>query len=68
MSLVGAIFVPFPPKTGTSLLNPRPPQSLNGSRVKILTRSDRQKTLETYRHHDDVYCMEINAHEYVCIV
>ena len=68
MSPVGAIFVPFPPKTGTSLLNPRPPQSLNGSRVKILTRSDHQKTLETYRHHDDVYYMEINAHKYVCIV
>ena len=32
MFLVGAIFVPFPPKTGTNLLHPRlPPQSLNGS-------------------------------------
>ena len=32
MSPVGAIFVPFPPKTGKKLLYPRPPQSLNGSR------------------------------------
>ena len=32
MSPVGAIFVPFPPKTGTKLLQPPPtPQSLNGS-------------------------------------
>ena len=32
MSPVGAIVVPFPPKTGTNLLHPRPPpQSLNGS-------------------------------------
>ena len=32
MSPIGAIFVPFPPKTGTILLHPRPsPQSLNGS-------------------------------------
>ena len=30
MSPVGATFVPFPPKTGTKLLHPRPPQSLNG--------------------------------------
>ena len=28
-SPVGAIFVPFPPKTGTNLGHPRPPQSLN---------------------------------------
>ena len=25
MSSVGAIFVPFPPKTGTNMLHPRPP-------------------------------------------
>ena len=31
MSPVGAIFVPFPPKTGKKLLHPRPPQSWNGS-------------------------------------
>ena len=32
MSPVEAILVPFPPKTGTKLLHPRPPpQSLNGS-------------------------------------
>ena len=31
MSPVGAIFVPFPPKTGTKLLHPHAPQSLNGS-------------------------------------
>ena len=32
MSPAGPFFVPFPPKTGTSLLHPRPrPQSLNGS-------------------------------------
>ena len=32
MSPLGAIFVPFPPKTGTKLLHPPPPpQSLNGS-------------------------------------
>ena len=32
MSPVGAIFVPFPPKTGTNMLHPRPPpQSLNWS-------------------------------------
>ena len=31
MSPVGAIFVPFPLKTGTNLLHPRPPQLLNGS-------------------------------------
>ena len=32
MSPVGAIFVPFPLKTGTKLFHPRPPpQSLNGS-------------------------------------
>ena len=30
MSPVGAIFVLFPPKTGTYLLHPPPPQSLNG--------------------------------------
>ena len=29
MSLVGAIFVPFPSKTGTNMLHPLPPQSLN---------------------------------------
>ena len=29
MSPVGAIFVPFPPETGTNMLNPLPPQSLN---------------------------------------
>ena len=34
MSPVGAIFVPFPPKTGTNLLHPRPPpQLLNGSKL-----------------------------------
>ena len=33
MSPAGAIFVPFPPKTGINLLYPRlPPQSLDGSR------------------------------------
>ena len=26
---VGAIFVPFPPKTGTNMLHSLPPQSLN---------------------------------------
>ena len=31
MSPVGTIFVPFPPKTGSNGLHPRPPQSLNGS-------------------------------------
>ena len=25
MSPVGAVFVPFPPKTGTNILHPRPP-------------------------------------------
>ena len=30
MSLVGAISVPSPLKTGTNLLDPLPPQSLNG--------------------------------------
>ena len=35
MSPVGAIFVPFPPKTGTNMLHPRPrPQSLNWSGSK----------------------------------
>ena len=29
MSPVGAIFVPFPPKTGTNMLHPLPPKSLN---------------------------------------
>ena len=29
MSPVGAIFVPFPPKTGANMLHPLPPQSLN---------------------------------------
>ena len=29
MSPVGAIFVPFPPKTGTNMLHYLPPQSLN---------------------------------------
>ena len=33
MSPVGAIFVRFPPKTGTNLLHPRPHQSLNGSLI-----------------------------------
>ena len=34
MSPVGAIFVPFPPETGTNMLHPRPPpQSLNWSKV-----------------------------------
>ena len=33
ISMVGAIFVPSPPKTGTKLLLPAPPQSLNGSYV-----------------------------------
>ena len=37
MSPVGAIFAPFPPKTGTKLLHPRPtPQSLNGSPLDVL--------------------------------
>ena len=31
MSPVGDVFVPSPPKTGTNLLHPLPPQSLNGS-------------------------------------
>ena len=31
MSSVGAIFVPSPPKTGTNLLHPLSPQSLDGS-------------------------------------
>ena len=31
MSPVGAIFVQSPPETGTNLLHPHPPQSLNGS-------------------------------------
>ena len=31
MSPVGTIFVPFPPKTGTNMLHPRPHQSLNWS-------------------------------------
>ena len=30
---VGAIFVPSPLKTGTNLLHPLPPQSLNGADV-----------------------------------
>ena len=38
MSPVGAVFVPFPPKTGTSFLHPRSPQSLNGSPVLVATR------------------------------
>ena len=34
MSPVGAVFVPFPPKTGIKLLHPPPPpQSLNGSEL-----------------------------------
>ena len=33
MSPVGAIFVPFPPKTGTNMLHPLPPQSLNLSGI-----------------------------------
>ena len=33
MSPVGAIFVPFPPKTGTNTLHPRHPQSLDWSLV-----------------------------------
>ena len=33
MFLVGAIFVPSPPKTGTNLLHPCPPQLLNGSEI-----------------------------------
>ena len=35
MSPVGAILVPFPPKTETKSLHPCPPQSLNGSRVLL---------------------------------
>ena len=31
MPPIGAIFVPFLPKTGTNFLHPLPPQSLNGS-------------------------------------
>ena len=34
MSPVGAIFVPFPPKTGTNMLHPRPLQSLNWSMLR----------------------------------
>ena len=38
MSPVGSIFVPFPPKTGTNMLHPLPPQSLN------LSHSDNSST------------------------
>ena len=31
MFLVEAIFMPFPPQTGTNMLHPRPPQSLKWS-------------------------------------
>ena len=40
MSPVGAVFVPFPPNTGTNLLHPPPPpQSLNGSWEEATARS-----------------------------
>ena len=32
MSPVGAVFVPFPPKTGTNLLHPRPPPNRSTAR------------------------------------
>ena len=35
MSAVGAIFVPFPPKTGTNMLHPPPAQFLNLSAVSV---------------------------------
>ena len=37
MSTVGAVFVPFPSKTGKTLLHPRHPQSLNGSNDEWLS-------------------------------
>ena len=36
MSPVGAIFVPFSLKTGTNLLHPLSPQSLNGSKAGVI--------------------------------
>ena len=46
MSPVEAIFVPFPPKTGTYLLHPRTPQPLNGSLgpgLHVLTHPSRHR-------------------------
>ena len=70
MSPVGAIFVPSPLKTGTNLLHPLPPQSLNGSvaydqqhsvgeksTVKLYTCIDRN------RHVDTTLKQRQNAHE-----
>ena len=37
----GAIFVPFPPKTGTNLRHPRPSQMLNDSLVLVFRRQSR---------------------------
>ena len=41
MSPLGAIFVPFPPKTGTNMLRPLPLQSLNLSNMWIPLRTSR---------------------------
>ena len=40
MSPGGAIFVPSPPKAGTNLRHPRPPQSLNDSRTSVGAEAD----------------------------
>ena len=43
MSPVGAIFVPFPPRTGTKMLHPRPPPPPIVERVlRILTAHDQK--------------------------
>ena len=49
MSPVGATFVPFPPKTGTNLLHPRPPpQSLNGSFMSDTGTRHKKERTENY--------------------
>ena len=50
MSPVGAIFVPFPPKTGTNMLHPLPPKSLNLSDDRAGLRGYVQFNKYTHTH------------------
>ena len=48
ISPIGAIFVPSLPKTGTGLLHPRPPQSLNGSTARKKGRGGKDRQGHTH--------------------
>ena len=62
MSPVGAIFVPFPPKTGTNLLHPSPPPFVE--RVGEAFAAYRQQEVKSGA---DMHLMVVGEHLYVLL-